>query len=68
MAKLEEYRRHRLWREGLVLEAWRSGMRQPAAMLDRVYDEVPAVARPLAERQIAAHLERLDTQGLLKEG
>jgi ribonuclease/clavin/mitogillin len=64
-AKLEEYRRHRLWREERVLEAWSDGLEEPAAMLERVYEDVPAIARPLAERQIVAHLERLRSLGKL---
>jgi hypothetical protein len=34
-------------------------------MLERVYDDVPPIARPLAERQIVAHLERLRRLGKL---
>jgi glyoxylase-like metal-dependent hydrolase (beta-lactamase superfamily II)/8-oxo-dGTP pyrophosphatase MutT (NUDIX family) len=65
-AKLDEYRRHRRWREERVLEAWSAGLREPAEMLERVYDEVPPIARPLAERQIVAHLERLRRLGKLE--
>ncbi len=67
-ARLEEYLEHRLWREDRVLAAWRSGLREPAAMLATVYDDVPAVAHPLAERQIVAHLERLRARGRLDPG
>jgi len=56
-------RKHRLWREDRVFDAWRAGMREPAAMLDTVYDEIDPRARPLAVRQILAHLERLETVG-----
>lgn len=65
-AKLDEYRRHRLWREERVLEAWSVELREPAEMLERVYDDVPPIARPLAERQIVAHLERLRRLGKLE--
>lgn len=58
-AKLDEYRRHRRWREERILEAWEAGLREPAEMLERVYDDVPPIAHPLAVRQIVAHLERL---------
>jgi glyoxylase-like metal-dependent hydrolase (beta-lactamase superfamily II)/8-oxo-dGTP pyrophosphatase MutT (NUDIX family) len=58
-AKLDEYRRHRRWREERILEAWSAGLREPAEMLERVYDDVPPIAHPLAVRQIVAHLERL---------
>ncbi len=64
-AKLEAYIRHREWREERILTAWRSGLREPAEMLETVYDDVPRLAHPLAERQIVAHLERLEAMGRL---
>ena len=63
--KLRAYSKHRLWREGRVLGAWRDGLRRPAEMLDAVYPDLTPAARPLAERQIVAHLERLDGLGRL---
>jgi glyoxylase-like metal-dependent hydrolase (beta-lactamase superfamily II)/8-oxo-dGTP pyrophosphatase MutT (NUDIX family) len=65
VGKLREYVEHRLWREEKVLAAWRDGLREPQAMLPRVYDDVPEQAWPLAERQIVAHLERLERAGRL---
>ncbi|MFQ5349410.1 MAG: MBL fold metallo-hydrolase [Thermoanaerobaculia bacterium] len=62
---IRAYARHRLWREGRVLEAWNDGLREPSGMLDRVYPDLAPVARPLAERQIVAHLERLERLGSL---
>jgi endoribonuclease LACTB2 len=62
VAKLEEYLEHRLWREDRILAAWNQGM-GPAEMLPVVYDDVPAAAYPLAERQVLAHLERLRRAG-----
>ena len=56
-------RKHRLWREDRVFGAWQSGQREPAAMLDAVYDEIDPRARPLAVRQVIAHLERLAAVG-----
>lgn len=66
-AKLDAYLHHRLWRERRVLNAWRSGRRRPAEMLSEVYDDLPSLARPLAERQIVAHLDRLRAAGALDE-
>lgn len=63
--RLREYVEHRLWREERVLEAWNDGLREPAEMLPRVYDDTPEKAWPLAERQIVAHLERLRRAGRL---
>jgi glyoxylase-like metal-dependent hydrolase (beta-lactamase superfamily II) len=65
VGKLQEFIDHRLWREERILAAWRSGLREPAAMLPTVYDDVPAIAHALAERQALAHLERLRKQGRL---
>lgn len=64
-AKLGEYIDHRRWREERILEAWRSGLREPADMLATVYDDTPKIAWPLAERQARAHLERLERAGRL---
>ena len=63
VAKLNQYRRHRLWREERVLKAWREGIEDPAEMIEKVYEDVPAVAHPLAVRQIMAHIEHLQHRG-----
>ncbi len=63
IAKLQEYLRHRSWREERILGAWEGGLRTPAEMLASVYDDAPAEALPLAERQILAHLEHLRRRG-----
>ena len=63
VARLEQYLQHRLWREERALEAWRAGLQSPEAMVATVYDDVPALAHPIAARQLAAHLERLRKLG-----
>ena len=45
---------------------WRSGLRESREMLPTVYDDAPEQAWPLAERQIVAHLERLQRAGRLE--
>ena len=60
---LAKARQHRLWREQRVFDAWLNGQRQPEAMLDSVYDDLDPRAKPLAVRQIVAHLERLEAVG-----
>ncbi len=65
-AKLTEYIDHRLDRERQVLAAWEGGSRDPAALVLEVYPEVPAAVRPLAERQLVAHLERLERQDRIR--
>lgn len=66
-AKLEEYLQHRQWREERIAEAWTSGLRRPSDMVAAVYDDVPEMAHPLAQRQIVAHLEHLQAQGRLPD-
>lgn len=56
---------HRHWREQRILDAWEAGCRQADEIMEVAYDEVPGIVRPLAERQILAHLERLQSAGAL---
>ena len=58
---------HRLWREKRVLEAWKSGRRRGDEIVEVAYDGIAEIARPLAERQVLAHLERLRSAGSLDE-
>jgi glyoxylase-like metal-dependent hydrolase (beta-lactamase superfamily II)/8-oxo-dGTP pyrophosphatase MutT (NUDIX family) len=67
-AKLAELLEHRLARELQILERWRAGVREPEAMVPEIYPDIPAAVRPLAVRQIVAHLDRLGRQRLLREG
>lgn len=60
LAKLAEHRR---WREERIVEAWGEGLRTPAALRPRVYEDIPEMVYPLAERQIEAHLQRLRRAG-----
>jgi glyoxylase-like metal-dependent hydrolase (beta-lactamase superfamily II)/8-oxo-dGTP pyrophosphatase MutT (NUDIX family) len=63
--KLRAYASHRRWREERVIAVWEGGLREPSSMLDEVYPELASSARPLAERQIVAHLTRLERMGRL---
>jgi glyoxylase-like metal-dependent hydrolase (beta-lactamase superfamily II)/8-oxo-dGTP pyrophosphatase MutT (NUDIX family) len=65
VGKLREYRQHRRWREEKVFRAWCKGLRDPAAMLSEVYEDLVPQAEPLAMRQIVAHLGRLESLGRL---
>ena len=67
VAKLEEYRQHRLDREDQVLDAHRRGLETPQAMVGEIYADVPAFVHPVAERQIQAHLDRLAKLGALDD-
>ncbi len=56
---------HRLRREQQVLEAWRQGLRDPVEILPAVYTDISVHEYPMAERQIAAHIERLQRLGTI---
>ena len=66
VAKLTEMTEHRHWREERVLASWRSGLCKPKEMLSQVYEDLEPAAYPLAERQILAHLERLQKLGVIE--
>ncbi len=65
-AKIEEYIRHRLEREGNILAAVQAGARTPAEIVQRVYTDVPAKAHSMAEHAVVAHLQKLEADGLVR--
>ena len=60
---LDEMLAHRREREARILAAWRDGVREPAALVAAAYDALAAGLQPIAERQVAAHLEHLRERG-----
>ena len=60
---LEDLVEHRLEREEKIMDAWNDGLTTAAAMVARVYDDVPSEIHPVAIRQIEAHLVRLRRAG-----
>jgi glyoxylase-like metal-dependent hydrolase (beta-lactamase superfamily II) len=63
-ARLHELRRHRVWREGAVLEALRTlGPCSVEDLMPMAYGDVPKMVRPIAVRQVLAHVEKLATEG-----
>ncbi len=62
-AFLDRLVEHRLGRERRILDAWRAGLRETETLLDTVYDDILPMARPLAARQLQAHLDRLRELG-----
>ncbi|MEL7061797.1 MAG: MBL fold metallo-hydrolase [Acidobacteriota bacterium] len=60
---LRELRDHRLEREAATLAAVRDGQRRAEEIVPVVYPDLPPAVRPIAARQIQAHLERLRRQG-----
>lgn len=64
-AKLDEYIAHRMDRERRLLEALDSGLRTDDELLDAAWSEVPASLRPAASLTLAAHMEKLRSEGRL---
>jgi glyoxylase-like metal-dependent hydrolase (beta-lactamase superfamily II) len=65
--KLDEYVAHRLDRERRLVAALDAGVRGEAALLDAVWDDVPAALRGAAAVTLAAHLAKLREEGRLGE-
>jgi glyoxylase-like metal-dependent hydrolase (beta-lactamase superfamily II) len=64
-AKIAEYIAHRQEREDKLVAALETGERSRAALLDRVWDDVPAQLRGAARVAMQAHLEKLEDEGRL---
>jgi glyoxylase-like metal-dependent hydrolase (beta-lactamase superfamily II) len=67
-SKLDEYIGHRLERERDLILALSRGLHTTPELLDAVWGDVPAALRPLAAITLAAHLEKLEEEGILPSG
>ena len=67
-AKLGQYIDHRLERERKLLEGLASGRRSVSELLDAAWSDVPEPMRGVAAITLAAHLDKLEEEGLLPEG
>lgn len=67
-AKIAQYVSHRLDRERRLVAALGDGLRSADELLDRVWDDVPAMLRPAAAVTLAAHLDKLSEEGRLPDG
>ena len=63
--KIEEYIAHRLEREANILQAVQAGAATPNEIVARVYTDVSPKAHAMAERAVAAHLEKLMRDGFV---
>jgi len=63
--KVEEYIAHRYEREHKVILALGAGRRTISDLLEDAWSDVPAELRPAAIVMLAAHLDKLDEEGLL---
>lgn len=66
--KIDEYLEHRRERERRLLAALAGGARSVAELLDAAWDDVPEPLRPAATVTLAAHLDKLATEGRLPTG
>ncbi|MBA3600279.1 MAG: MBL fold metallo-hydrolase [Acidobacteria bacterium] len=57
--KIESYIAHRLEREWKILEAFENGAKTPRQIVRRVYTDISPALYELAEKSVAAHLEKL---------
>lgn len=64
-AKIEEFIEHRLTREKQILEAIAAGARTPEEITAKVYRGLDEKLVRLAEKSVAAHLEKLSADGRL---
>jgi glyoxylase-like metal-dependent hydrolase (beta-lactamase superfamily II) len=67
-AKLDQYIEHRLERERKLLEGLASGRRSVSELLDAAWSDVPEPLRGVAAITLAAHLDKLEEEGLQPEG
>lgn len=67
MAKIDEYRRHRLEREAQILAEVRRGGGTAAELTRRVYGELDEKLMVAAEMTLRAHMRKLVDDGLIRE-
>jgi glyoxylase-like metal-dependent hydrolase (beta-lactamase superfamily II) len=67
-AKLAEYIAHRTEREQRLIGALAAGGRSVDELLDAAWTEVPEPLRPAAAITLAAHLDKLESEGRLPQG
>jgi glyoxylase-like metal-dependent hydrolase (beta-lactamase superfamily II) len=66
--KIEQYIAHRYEREHRVLLALAAGRRTVQELLDQAWSDVPPQLRPAATITLAAHLDKLEEDGVLPAG
>lgn len=66
-AKIASYIAHREEREERLVAALKRGVRSRLALLDEVWDDVPAELRPAAAYAMQAHIEKLEADGVIRE-
>jgi glyoxylase-like metal-dependent hydrolase (beta-lactamase superfamily II) len=65
-AKLEEYVSHRAMRERQIVDALAGGPHAARDIVPGIYGEYPPDLFPVAERQVLAHLVKLEREGIVE--
>jgi glyoxylase-like metal-dependent hydrolase (beta-lactamase superfamily II) len=65
-AKVREYQAHRAMRERQILDALGRGDAPIATLVERIYTDVPAVLHAAAGHSVAAHLAKLEREGIAR--
>jgi glyoxylase-like metal-dependent hydrolase (beta-lactamase superfamily II) len=68
VAKIEQYIQHRLDRERRLVAGLAAGARSVEELLQAAWPEVPEILRPAATVTLAAHLDKLHSEGRLPSG
>jgi glyoxylase-like metal-dependent hydrolase (beta-lactamase superfamily II) len=68
MQRLDEIVEHRLERERALVAGLARGLRSEGQLLDAAWGDVPPALRWLAAVTLAAHVDKLDEEGLLPAG
>jgi hypothetical protein len=55
-------------REAQILDALRQASAAIAALVEKLYPEIPPALRPAAAQQVKAHLDHLVAQGAITRG
>lgn len=66
VAKIREYRDHRLARERQVLDALEAGDRDAMAMVRRIYVGYPETLHAAAAQSVTSHLKKLEREGRVR--
>ncbi len=64
-SKIESYIAHRLEREAMILQAISEGAKTRREIVERVYTDVSPELWELAEKSVAAHLEKIEAENLI---
>ncbi len=64
-SKIESYIAHRLKRESMILRAIGEGAKTTSEIVERVYTNVSPEVWELAEKSVAAHLEKIEAENLV---